>query len=69
MLHGYSMINGASRQGNGAVFAGIDPATGTTLDPAYHYAALEDLNLAADLAEEAFATYAKLPGKEKAGFL
>ena len=69
MLHGYSMINGESRQGNGAAFTGIDPATGATLDPAYHYASLEDLNLAANLAEEAFATYAKLPSKERAGFL
>ncbi len=69
MLQGYSIINGESRRGNGAAFTGIDPATGVALDPAYHYASMEEMNLAADLAEEAFATYRKLPGQEKAVFL
>lgn len=69
MLHGFSIINGEPRQGNGVVFSGIDPATGAKLDPSYHYASVEELNLAADLAEEAFATYRKLPGKERAVFL
>jgi alpha-ketoglutaric semialdehyde dehydrogenase len=69
MLFGYSIVGGNSRQGNGAAFAGFDPSTGAALDPAYHHASLEDLTLAADLAEEAFATYRKLPGKQKGHFL
>lgn len=69
MLHGFSIINGEARQGNGVVFSGVDPATGATLDPAYHYASLEELNLAAELAEEAFATYRRVPGKDRASFL
>lgn len=69
MLQGFSIINGEARQGSGATFTGIDPATGAALDPAYHYASLEELNLAAHLAEEAFATYRKVSGKDKAVFL
>ncbi|HZP06692.1 MAG TPA: aldehyde dehydrogenase (NADP(+)) [Terracidiphilus sp.] len=69
MLRGYSIINGESRQGSKGTFTGIDPATGAHLDPPYHYASLDDLNLAANLAEEAFAIYGKLPGREKAKFL
>ena len=69
MLHGYSIINGKSHQGNGSVFTGFDPATSTALDPPFHYASMEDLDLAANLAEEAFSTYRKLSGKEKGQFL
>jgi NADP-dependent aldehyde dehydrogenase len=69
MLRGYSIIDGQSRQGSEGAFAGIDPATGAHLDPPYHAASLSDLALAAELAEEAFATCGKLPGREKARFL
>ena len=62
-------MNGASRPGSGAAFYGFDPAAGTRLEPVYHGASIEDLNAAADLADEAFATYGKLPGREKARFL
>jgi 2,5-dioxopentanoate dehydrogenase len=69
MLHGYSIVNGESRQGSGTTFTGIDPATGARLDPPYHASSLEDLALAASLAEEAFVVYRKLPGRDKACFL
>ena len=68
-LHGYSIIDGESRDGNGAAFHGVDPATGARLEPVYHCASPDDLNLAADLAEEAFVAYGKLSGREKARFL
>ena len=68
-LEGYSIVNGESRVGTGAAFYGADPATGDRLDPVYHCASLEDLRLAADLAEEAFATYGKLGGRDKGRFL
>jgi NADP-dependent aldehyde dehydrogenase len=68
-LHGCSIINGESRPGSGAAFHGFDPAAGAKLEPVYRCAGIEDLNLAADLAEEAFAAYGRLPGREKARFL
>jgi 2,5-dioxopentanoate dehydrogenase len=69
MLLGHSIINGKPRESNGAEFAGIDPTTGARLEPVYHSAGPEDVGLAANLAEEAFAVYSKLPGNEKARFL
>jgi len=68
-LHGRSIVNGASREGKGAAFQGIDPATGEKLDPVYRCASLGDLNQAADLADEAFAIYRKTTGRERANFL
>ena len=68
-LSGHSIVHGESRTGSGATFHGVDPATGARLDPVYHCASVEDLNLAADLAEEAFDVYGKLSGREKAHFL
>ncbi len=68
-LHGASIVGGESLAGAGTTFYGFDPATGERLDPEYHCASLDDLNRAAALAEEAFATYGKLPGQEKARFL
>src|SRR5580704_18473970 len=68
-LRGGSIVNGESRLGRGAAFHGFDPAAATQLEPAYHGASIADLNFAADLAEEAFATYGKLPGRDKARFL
>ena len=68
-LQGSSIINGESRQGSGAAFHGFDPAAGAKLEPVYHGASIEDVNLAADLADEAFVTFSKLPGSERARFL
>jgi 2,5-dioxopentanoate dehydrogenase len=68
-LHGGSIVNSESRPGTGAAFHGFDPTAATSLEPVYYSASIEDLNLAANLAEEAFATYGKLPGREKARFL
>lgn len=70
MISGYSIINGESLKAGGAgVFTGFDPATGTALEPHFHYATADDLNRAADLAEEAFIRYHQVPGKHKARFL
>jgi 2,5-dioxopentanoate dehydrogenase len=68
-LQGQSIINGASREGKGDSFYGIEAATGTRLEPVYRCATVEDLNLAADLADEAFAIYRKTTGRERAAFL
>ncbi len=68
-LQGYSILNGKSHPGTGDTFHGIDPATGEKLEPVYHCASVAELNLAADLAGEAFETFSKLSGKERGRFL
>ena len=69
MLSGQSIINGESKQGNAGTFTGVNPATGTKLDPAYLSAPLEDLELAATLAEDAFAIYSRISGRARVEFL
>jgi NADP-dependent aldehyde dehydrogenase len=69
MLSGYSLLNGEPQEGTGTAFAGFNPATGARLDPVYHCASTEDVDRAANLAEEAFAIYSRLPGMEKGRFL
>jgi alpha-ketoglutaric semialdehyde dehydrogenase len=69
MLRGCSILNGVARVGSGSAFAGFDPAAGVQLEPAYRSASTEDVELAAKLADEAFAVYGKLSGKEKGRFL
>ncbi len=69
MLNGYSIIDGQARVGTEPEFAGFDPATGTRLDPVFHSVSTEDVDLAAKLAGEAFASYGKLSGREKGRFL
>jgi len=68
-LRGYSIVNAEARAGSGAAFAGFDPSAGVKLEPTYRSASTEEVELAANLAEEAFAVYGKLPGKEKGRFL
>ena len=68
-LHGCSIVNGVSLEGSGAAFHGVDPATGERLEPVYHCSSLADLNRAGELADEAFAVYGKVSGKQRAGFL
>ena len=50
---------------NGATFSAVNPATGKRIDPVFHSASGQDVQLTAQLADEAFAVYGKLPGKEK----
>jgi alpha-ketoglutaric semialdehyde dehydrogenase len=68
-LQGYSILNGTSQTGTGDPFHGIDPATGERLDPVYRCTSLEDLDLAANLADEAFAAFAKTSGRDRGRFL
>jgi NADP-dependent aldehyde dehydrogenase len=69
MLLGYSIVNGEALKASQGSFKGFDPATCTTLEPDFHYASVDDLNRAADLADEAFGAYSKLSGKERGKFL
>ncbi len=68
-LRGQSIINGESRQGSGAGFSGFNPASAAALEPIYRSASAENVDLAANLAEDAFATYNKMSGEKKGHFL
>jgi alpha-ketoglutaric semialdehyde dehydrogenase len=69
MLLGHSIINGEPRKGTDGEFSALDPASGTRLDPIFHSVSMEDVDLAGNLADEAFATYSRLSGREKGRFL
>jgi 2,5-dioxopentanoate dehydrogenase len=68
-LTGQSFIGGGRGTRDGAGFHAMNPQTGVALPPAYHSATLTELNAAAELAHEAFATYSQLSGKARAAFL
>ncbi|MGB6431280.1 MAG: aldehyde dehydrogenase (NADP(+)) [Candidatus Acidiferrales bacterium] len=68
-LHGYSIIGGeASREGK-TTFRGVNPATGAALDPVFYEATEGEINRALALADQAFATYRKMPPEAIARFL
>ncbi len=69
MLLGQSILGSKRGAKSGATFSAVNPATGKQIDPAFHSASEQDVQTAAQLAEEAFAIYGKLPGKEKGAFL
>lgn len=69
MISGYSIIGGESDQASAGTFTGFDPAAGAPLEPTFHYATLQALDRAAQLAQEASVSYRNLPGKDKAHFL
>ena len=73
MLTGFSIVDGnpvgAATNSNTGAFHGINPATGAELEPAYHYASLEDLDRAANLAEDACVIFSALSGRDRAAFL
>jgi 2,5-dioxopentanoate dehydrogenase len=52
-----------------AAFAGVNPATGSPLEPKFFAASAEDLERAAALAQSAFPVYSNLSGKKKGAFL
>jgi alpha-ketoglutaric semialdehyde dehydrogenase len=53
----------------GAAFTGMNPATGSPLEPKFFSATADDLERAATLAQSAFPIYSKLSGKDKGAFL
>lgn len=68
-LHGSMFLAGAAVPGKGETFRGVDPATGTELDPAYATAGPGQLNLAATAAWKAFADYRHTAPDVRAAFL
>jgi 2,5-dioxopentanoate dehydrogenase len=53
----------------GAAFTGMNPATGSALEPKFFSATADDLERAATLAQTAFPIYSNLSGKDKGAFL
>ena len=68
-LTGELLIGGKSRFGTNGEIKGVNPATGETLDPAFGGATKADVDEAAALAAEAFASYRALPYETRAQFL
>lgn len=68
-LRGRSMIGGEIGAEGGHTFTAINPATGAPIAPNYFSASPAEVDRAAHLAAEAFQTYNRKSGKEKAAFL
>jgi alpha-ketoglutaric semialdehyde dehydrogenase len=68
-LTGLSFLSDRRGERGGAVFQAVNPQTGETLAPVYHTALPAEVNAAAELAAEAFASYSQASGKAKAAFL
>ncbi|HZS47289.1 MAG TPA: aldehyde dehydrogenase (NADP(+)) [Blastocatellia bacterium] len=68
-LTGRSIIG--SRRGEDQIHSlqGFNPATGEKLLPVYYSASVAEVDLAAQLAHQAFASYSRKSGREKAAFL
>jgi NADP-dependent aldehyde dehydrogenase len=68
-LQGKSLIGSHRGAIGGSTFRAVAPATGETLEPQFHSAGAEEVNLAAQLAADSFSIYGNLPGKVRATFL
>src|SRR3974390_927094 len=68
-LTGLSFIGSNRGTPKGTQFHGMNPQTGAQLEPAYHSASVVELDQAARLAADAFATYSQTTGKIRAAFL
>jgi 2,5-dioxopentanoate dehydrogenase len=68
-LTGQSFIGDHRGAPGGKVFSAVDPATGADLQPVYYSAASSEVDEAAQLASDAFASYSQAGGAAKAVFL
>jgi alpha-ketoglutaric semialdehyde dehydrogenase len=68
-LAGMSLVGGEAANSTGNAFYGVDPVTGSELQPPFHSATSEDIERAASLAETAFPTFAATSGRERAALL
>ena len=68
-LTGRSIIGSSRGEASGATQQGFNPSTGEKLDPLYFSASKDEVETAARLADQAFATYSRKSGREKAAFL
>ncbi|WP_072804727.1 aldehyde dehydrogenase (NADP(+)) [Rhodococcoides yunnanense] len=68
-ITGDFLIGGAARTGEGDAIEAIDPSSGETLGPTFHYATTKDVQDATRLADEAFDTYRRTTSEARALFL
>ncbi len=68
-LTGTSIIGSNRGQQGGKTFQAFNPQTGEAVEPSFHSAPIDELNQAADLAEQARIPYSSLSGKARATFL
>jgi alpha-ketoglutaric semialdehyde dehydrogenase len=68
-LFGRSLIGFRDGSGSAAPLYATDPTTGRRLEPGFISATAEEVELAVRLAAEAFASYSRTAGRERAGFL
>jgi NADP-dependent aldehyde dehydrogenase len=69
MLTGLSKLGTENGASSGAEFFGVNPVTGEKLQPAYFSATPAEVDRAAQFAEDAFPSYRRLSGKDRAHFL
>ncbi len=69
MLSGRSIIGVHEGKGAGEVFHAFNPATGQPLEPEFFPASGEEVDAAARLAHQAFASYSRLPGRARGALL
>ena len=68
-LSGRSIIGSHRGKAAGATFNAMEPRTGQKLPPVFVSASPDEIETAVALAHEAFASYGRLPGRDKAAFL
>ena len=68
-LQGKSLIGFRNGATGGSSFRALSPTTGEAIEPQFHSAGAEEVNLAAQLAADSFAKYGNLSGKVRATFL
>ena len=68
-ISGQSIVGFGSATNAGASFRATNPRTGESTPPDFFSAGADEVNRAASLAHEAFATYSQISGREKGKFL
>lgn len=68
-LSGRSLIGEERAKASGAVFHGVNPASGVKLEPAFYTASIEEIDQACNLANDAFQDLEGISGRDRAIFL
>jgi len=68
-LTGRSIIGFSRGAASKEMLFGLNPATGEQLKPGYHFASTDEVDQAAQLAANAFASYSQTSGQQRARFL
>lgn len=66
---GVSLIAGREAATSGRGFRAVNPATGEAIEPAFFSATVEDVNQAAEAAQQAFLVWRRTSGRERARLL